>query len=88
MIYKAQWPLSGLREVFIYPVDDEGKPAFERRSYYLPCSSTLREKLFHGRYIKVYFKGQMLPGMSPVIDEFVRQDEWVERDPLTGELVP
>lgn len=88
MIYKAQWPCAGLRQVFIYPVDDEKKPPFERTTHYLPCSTTLREKLFLGRYIKVYFRGTMLPGMSPVIEEFVRQDEWVERDPLTGELVP
>lgn len=88
VIYKAQWPLAGRQEVCIYAVGDEGKQPLERPTYFLPCSPTLREKLFLGRYIKVYFKGKMLPGMSPVIEEFVRQDEWVDRDPLTGELVP
>lgn len=88
MIYKASWPLAGLRQVWICEAGTEHLLPLYRPTYYLPCSSTLRESLFQGHYITVYLRGTMLPGMAPVIEEFVRKNEWVERDPLTGELVP
>jgi hypothetical protein len=88
MIYKAQWPLAGLKEVCIYAVGDDEKQPMERPTYFLPATPNLRESLFQGRFIKVYFRGKMQPGLAPLVEEFVRQDEWLDRDPLTGELVP
>lgn len=88
MIYKAQWPLAGLPQAWVYPVEDEGKNAFEMRSEFIPCSQQLRDEMFQGKYVKVYFEGEVLPGGVYQIKEFVRQDEWLSRDPLTGEEVP
>ena len=87
-VWKASWPLAGLRMAWVIEADTEHLLPLYRPTHYLPCSSSLRESLFQGRYIKVWFRGTMLPGLAPVIKEFVRQDEWVERDPLTGEFVP
>jgi len=88
MIYKAQWPLAGLKMVVIYPVEQERLMPLERDTYFLPATPQLRKHLFDGRFIKVYFEGSCLPGLAPAVKEFVRHEDWVERDPLTGELVP
>lgn len=88
MIYKAQWPLAGLPQVCVYPAEDDGKPGFSRRCEFIPCSKKLRDEMFQGRYIKVYFEGEVLPGGVYQIKEFVNHELWDDKDPLTGELVP
>lgn len=86
--YKAQWPLTGLPQVCVYPVEDEQAPVYHRAYEFIPCSQKLRDEMFQGRFIKVYFQGEVLPGGIYKIDQFVRHEEWLDKDPLTGEEVP
>lgn len=88
MIYKASWPLTSLGMAWVEAVGDEHLPPLSRTILYLPATKQLRQDLFQGRWIVVYFRGKVLPGGLYHVDEWVRQEDWLDRDPLTGELVP
>lgn len=72
-LYKAQWPMSTTEEipmVLIYP-------AKRRQPWtYMPATAELREQLFAGKYIRVYFFGR-ITGDTLQVDKFVRRGEWV-----------
>ena len=87
-VYKAQWPMAGLRLAWVYAEEDSHLLPFARPTFYLPATPQIRQAVFQGRFLLVYFLGSMIYGLAPEISEFVRREEWIEHDPLTGELVP
>jgi len=86
-VYKAQWPLSstsGLMEVLIYEAD---VPHHERNNITLDATGQIWSDVFQGKYVKVFFEGLVTKDGTLVVEKFVRQDEWLDYDPLTGEKV-
>lgn len=73
VIYKAQWPLAntdGNQQVLIYP--DEARQPW----IYMAATPEVRERLFCGKFVKVYFLGRII-GNAMDIDKFVREEEWL-----------
>jgi hypothetical protein len=79
-VYEAQLELSGNQPdqmILISAVDASADDirGGRRVRYLLQATPDLREQLFMGKWVVVYFRGQIV-GNEVVMEEFVRMEDW------------